>query len=407
MKIGFFSETYSPEVNGVVTSINTFRDELERLGHTVYVFAPGEELFSLPRRIRRERRVYRFNSFSYPSYKSIRVAIPFNWPVQRQIPKLKLDVVHSHTPFSMGLFASAVARQYKLPHVHTYHTLYPEYVKFYFPGFKKWNEKAAEKFSALFCNQVTEVVAPSDGIRRKLRQYGVTTPITTLPTGVRSEFFGARDTDHATRRRYGIPERAPLLITVSRLGQEKSIDYLLRSFRLLLEHQPDAWYLIVGDGPARHGLETLAHELGIAHRVIFSGLVKKPAEVTAAYAAADLFVFASKTDTQCLTLLEAAATGLPLVARFDTPLKTALHDKRNGLFVRGDEARFAVATARLLANRSEYRRFGQASVSVARSQSAALRADELVTLYKRATKLEAAKLAGKNNFFEKIGLGGK
>ncbi len=389
MNIGFFSETYAPDVNGVVTSINTFRTELERAGHNVYVFAPGTELFTLPGRRRRERGVFRFNSFQYPMYKSIRVAIPFNWPVQRKIPKLKLDIVHSHQPFSMGLFATAIARQQKLPHVHTYHTLYPEYAKFYFPGFKRWNARAAEKLSALFCNRVDEVIAPTEGIREELLHYGVTAPITTLPTGVPRQFFEAGD-GSAARKKYRLPAKAPVLITVARLGQEKSLDHLLRSFKQLLRFHPEARYLIVGDGPARLSLETLARELGIMDRVVFTGLIRKREDVVKAYAAADLFVFASKTDTQCLTLLEAAATGLPLVARYDRPLEMALVDEQNGFFVRDDGLsakdaidKFAWKVNRVLADTKLAKKFGAASVRVARSQSAERYADELVALYEK------------------------
>ncbi len=389
MNIGFFSETYRPDVNGVITSMDSFRAELERAGHTVYVFAPGADLFPTPwKKPKRERRVFRFNSFSYPLYKSIRVAIPFNVPVARKIPALQLDLVHSHTPFSMGLFAQWVARQQDIPHVHTYHTLYPEYAKFYFPGFKKWNEKGAEKLSALFCNATTEVIAPSDGIKRKLRSYGITKPITTVPTGIDRDFFESKGSGTAARKRYRIPAGVPLLITVARLGREKSIDYLLRSFRRTLRRHPDAHYLIVGDGPARLDLETLARELGIFEQVTFTGLITKRPEVIQVYEAADVFVFASKTDTQCLTLLEAAATGLPLVARYDKPLETALHDGRNGYFVRGQEAAFAKTVNRILEDPARARRLGAASVKIAHGQSAEKRTGELLTVYDRAIATE-------------------
>lgn len=391
MNIGFFSETYRPDINGVITSMDSFRAELERAGHTVYVFAPGEDLFPAPwKKPRRERRVFRFNSFQYPLYKSIRVAIPFNVPVARKIPSLKLDLVHSHTPFSMGLFAQWVARQEDISHVHTYHTLYPEYAKFYFPGFKKWNEKGAEKISALFCNATTEVIAPSDGIKRKLRGYGITKPITTVPTGIDRDFFETKGSKAAARKRYRIPASAPVLITVARLGREKSIDYLLRSFKRVLRKCPDAYYLIVGDGPARLELETLARELGVAEQVIFTGLITKRPEVIQAYKAADVFIFASKTDTQCLTLLEAAATGLPLVARHDKPLETALHDKRNGAFVRGGESQFAQTVDRVLDDPNLAKRFGAASVKIARGQSAEKRTGELLKVYDRAIAAEQA-----------------
>lgn len=401
MNIGFFSETYRPEINGVITSIESFRAELERQGHTVYIFAPSTEVFSSPWKPRkRERHVFRLGSFSYPLYKSVRVATPFSVPVARALPKLKLDLVHSHTPFSLGLFASWVARTYDIPHVHTYHTLYPEYAKFYFPGFKKWNQKGAEKLSAIFCNATTEIISPSDGIKRKLKSYGITTPITTVPTGIDAEFFEPAD-GAAFRRKYRIPATAPLLITVARLGREKSVDYLLRSFRELLRKRPDAYYVIVGDGPARLELETAARELGVIERVIFTGFVGGRRDVIAAYQAADVFVFASKTDTQCLTLLEAAATGLPLVARYDAPLKTALTDGTNGYFVRGGEAAFAAKVDHLLGRASLHARFGRASLKAALAQSAERRTGQLLDVYGRAVATSSAERALDTNAFKK------
>lgn len=398
MKIGFFSETYLPDINGVITSMRSFIQELERAGHEVYVFVPGADLFPAPwKQKRRERHVYRFNSFSYPLYKSIRVAIPFNVPATRAIDRLDLDVVHSHTPFSMGLFAAWVARQHQIPHVHTYHTLYPEYAKFYFPGFKKWNEKGAEKLSAVFCNNATEIIAPSDGIKSKLRSYGIRKPITTLPTGIDREFFGVKG-GVAFRRRYKIPAKAPLLITVARLGREKSIDYLMKMFKQVLRSRSDAYYLIVGDGPARLDLQTLAKELGITNRVVFTGLLRQKKDVLAAYDAADVFVFASKTDTQCLTLLEAAATGMPLAARYDRPLMGALKDERNGFFVRGNEKRFAGKVDRLLADKALATRFGKESIRVAKSQSAESRTRELLQVYNRAIATREAEALEPNAF---------
>lgn len=401
MKIGFFSETYRPDINGVITSIESFRHELERQGHEVYVFAPGTEAFSNPwKPKKRERNIYRFSSFSYPLYKSIRVAAPFDVRAARAIKKLDLDVVHSHTPFSLGLFASWVSRQYDIPHIHTYHTLYPEYAKFYFPGFKKWNQKTAEKLSAIFCNAATEIISPSDGIKRKLKSYGITKPITTVPTGIDPDFFqvaGGAD----FRKKNRIPAGAPLLITVARLGKEKSIDYLLRSFKQLLTQRPDAHYAIVGDGPARLELETLARELGVASRVIFTGFVRKRQDVIAAYKSADAFIFASKTDTQCLTLLEAAATGLPLIARYDAPLKTAVTDGKNGFFVRQGEKAFASKVAKVLDDPKLHRRFSAESIKVAKAQSAETRTHQLLAVYDRAIATEAADRELDTNAFKK------
>lgn len=386
MNIGFFSETYTPDINGVVTSIQTFRAELEAAGHNVYVFAPATELFSRPSRRSRERGVYRYSSFAYPFYRGYRLAVPFNPSVQRQVSKLQLDVVHSHTPFSLGLFATMVAKIQGVPHIHTYHTLYPEYAKLYFPGFKRWNERGMKKISAVFCNATDHVIAPSEGIKAKLVEYGISTPITTVSTGVPEEAFRATDPTHLIRRRYGIPAAAPLVLTVARLGKEKSLDYLLRAFVQIGRFHPDAYYLVLGDGPHRLELETLAKELGINQRVIFAGTVTRRADVLKAYATADLFLFASRTDTQCMTMLEAAAAGLPLVARHDAPLETALRHEVNGFFVQPDDDphKFAWKAQKLLGDKALAARYGKASVTIAREQSAANRTKDLVAVYAQA-----------------------
>lgn len=402
MNIGFFSETYLPEINGGVTAMLYMKEELERMGHTVYVFTAGHERFSLKGQPQRERHIFRFNSFSYPLYKSIRVAVPLDWPIQRKIPKLKLDVIHAHTPFSMGLFALAVSRQQHLPFVHTYHTLYPEYAKFYFPGFDKWNEKATEKLSAVFCNFADKIIAPSDGIRQKLLKYGVKVPITTLPTGVPREFFGAHDKRGTIRRRYHIPARAPLLITVARLGREKSLDFTLRAFQQVRRYHPDAWYLIIGEGPDRLELETLARELGVIDHTVLAGFITKREEVAAAYAAADIFMFASRTETQCLTLLEGAATGLPLVAVRDKPLETSLHHNVNGFFTEPNANKFAFKVQRLLTDKALARRFGRASIKIARAQSAAKQVEKLVALYEETIAQYTAKYDGQSARLRKV-----
>lgn len=383
MNIGIFSDTYLPEVNGIVTSVVNFKQELERAGHNVYIFAPGYELISRASKRRREKNVFRFSSFQYPLYKSWRVAIPLNRGAQHTISKLKLDVVHSQHPFSMGLFATGIAWRNKIPHVHTYHTMYPEYAKIYFPGFKKWNQKAAEKLSMLFCNRADHIIAPSDGIKTKLKSYGVTIPITVVPTGIERAFFETKDATGSIRRKYKIPVRAPLAITVARLGKEKSIDYCLHAFKQVLRHNPDAYYLIVGDGPAKLDLQTLARELGIIERVAFTGFVHDRADVMRAYSTANVFMYASKTETQCLTLLEAAAASVPLVARYDKPLETALHHEVNGFFVKEDVNKFAWKVNKLLADHKMAKKFGQESLKIAKAGSAEHQTKELLKVYKQ------------------------
>jgi glycosyltransferase involved in cell wall biosynthesis len=327
-------------------------------------------------------------------YKSLRVALPYKRGFMKQIRDLKLDLVHSHTPFSMGYLAERVAAAEGIPHVHTYHTLYPEYVKHYFPGPKNIVSGLTKKFTAGFCNRAHQVLAPSEGVKQTLLSYGITHSVRVLSTGIDRTVFETRDQDMSVRTRYGIPKDAPLLVTVARMGYEKSIDFLLRSFKQVLNRRPDAYYLVVGDGPAKATLESQAHELGIADRVIFTGFIHDRAEVAKAYANANVFVFASKTETQCLTLLEAAAVGLPLVSRYDTPLETALSAGENGFFEE-DEAKFAEKVCQILADPELARRLSQGSNRVAMRQSAQERTRELLAIYDQAIQAVAAARAPK------------
>lgn len=383
MNIGFFSETYSPDINGVITSMKNFKDELERAGHKVYIFAPDTAFFGKAKRQPESPDTFLFRSFEYPMYKSIRVAIPFKRKIMKKIRELKLDIVHSHTPFSMGYLAEKVARAEGIPHIHTYHTLYPEYVMHYFPGPKNMARFAAKKITARFCNQTTQVIAPSKGVQDKLVSYGIEKPIRVLSTGIERTVFETKDPDQTIRKRYDIPLDAPLLVTVARMGYEKSIDFLLNSFKEVLKGNPDAYYLIVGDGPAKPGLEAQARALGVDHRTVFTGFIHDRAEVARAYASSDVFVFSSKTETQCLTLLEAAAVGLPLVSRYDKPLETALSADENGFFEE-DESAFAAKVCLLLKDRALAKQMSMASKRVASKQGAAARASELITVYDRA-----------------------
>jgi 1,2-diacylglycerol 3-alpha-glucosyltransferase len=381
MNIGFFSETYSPDINGVITSMKNFKEELERAGHKVYIFAPDTAFMGKGRQPESDD-TFLFRSFEYPMYKSIRVALPFKRGVMKKIRSLKLDIVHSHTPFSMGYLADKVARDQGIPHVHTYHTLYPEYARHYFPGPKNLVAAAAAKVTAGFCNRTHHVIAPSKGVKEKLVSYGIREPIRVLSTGIERTVFETKDPERSVRKQYGIPLDAPLLVTVARMGYEKSIDFLLRSFKEVLARNPDAYYLVVGDGPAKASLEAQARELGIDHRTIFTGFIHERDAVARAYACADVFVFASKTETQCLTLLEAAAVGMPLVSRYDKPLETALSADENGFFEE-NEAAFADKVTMILKDRALAARMSAASRRVASKQSAEQRAAELLNLYER------------------------
>jgi len=372
MRIGFFTDTYTPQINGVVSSIRLFADALERLGHEVYIFAPT------PRQPSDGPRVVRIPSVPFAFQPEMRLASIYSAQAYRLARQANLDVVHSHDPFAIGLFGLAVAKRFRLPYVHTYHTLYPEYVHYVWET--RFTRAMAERLSREFCDQCDLVLAPSTKIEKALAEWGVTAPVVTLPTGVDAARFGLTDTQAAAalRRRFGIPEGDRLLIFVGRLGLEKNIDLLVEATALL--KTPGSRLLLVGNGPHRSELERHIARLGIGDRVTFTGYLQRE-DVAAAYAASDAFFFASLSETQGLVVAEAMASGLPVIAVDDLAIADAVTDGVNGLLVPERAKDLAAAADRVLGDAELRARMSEESVQRADGLSIDLMAERLAGLY--------------------------
>jgi glycosyltransferase involved in cell wall biosynthesis len=339
MRIGFFTDTYTPQINGAVSSIRLFSAALERLGHEVYIFAPT------PRQPGDGPRIVRIPSVPFAFQPEIRLASLYSQQAYRLAQRAKLDIVHGHDPFAIGLFGLAVAKRFRLPYVHTYHTLYPEYVHYVWET--RFTRAMAERLSRDFCDQCDLVLAPSTKIEKVLKEWGVTRPVVILPTGVDAGRFAATDPAEAARLRvrFGIPEGDRLLIFVGRLGREKNIQLLIEAMALI--KTPGARLLVIGNGPYRSELDRRIARLGVGDRVTFTGYLQRE-DVAAAYAASDAFFFASTSETQGLVLAEAMASGLPVVAVDDLAVADAVADGVNGFLVPERAEDLAAAADRVL-----------------------------------------------------------
>jgi 1,2-diacylglycerol 3-alpha-glucosyltransferase len=339
MHIGFFTDTFTPQINGAVSSIRLFSAALERLGHEVYIFAPT------PRQPADDPRIVRIPSVPFAFQPEIRLASLYSQQAYRLARRAKLDIVHGHDPFAIGLFGFGVAKRFRLPYVHTYHTLYPEYVHYVWET--KFTRAMAKRLSRDFCDQCDLVLAPSTKIQKALADWGVTAPVITLPTGVDAGRFAATDPKSAAslRTRFGIPEGDRVLIFVGRLGLEKNIDLLIDAMPHI--KTPGARLLLIGNGPYRADLDRHIARLGIGDRVTFTGYLQRD-DVAAAYAASDIFFFASTSETQGLVVAEAMASGLPVVAVDDLAVADAVADGVNGLLVPERAEDLAAAVDRVL-----------------------------------------------------------
>lgn len=381
MRIGFFTDTYTPQINGVVTSIRLFAKALERLGHTVYIFAPT------PRQPTDGPRVIRIPSVPFVFQPEMRLATIYSNHAYRLVRRANLDVVHAHDPFAIGLFGFAVSKRFRIPYVHTHHAVYEEYVHYVWEA--QLTRSLAEWLSKEFSDQCDTVLAPSTKIANALLDGGVTTPVITLPTGVDARRFAPRDSDErdvaAFRKRHRVPKGARLITFVGRLGSEKNIDLLIDAMGQV--KTPDTRLLIVGDGPYREDLVAHVAKDELRNRVIFTGYLK-PEYVRIAYHASEVFFFGSTSETQGLVIAEAMASGLPVVAVRDLATADAVADGVNGLLVEGTPAAMAAAADRVLGDVGSREAMSRASVERAWDISIDRQAERLAAIYHDLIKVK-------------------
>jgi len=378
MRIGFFTDTYTPQINGVVTSICLFKKALEDRGHEVFVFAPG------PSREDDNGEVVRFRSVPFVFQPEMRLASPVSVEALRVLDDLDLDVVHSHDPFSIGLFGLTVARRHKIPYVHTYHTLYPEYVHYVWET--RLTKKLAERLSRDFCQRCTSIIAPSTKVERYLRNWGVRVPIDIIATGVDVAKYAAVDDVRiaALRAQAGIQPQERVLVFMGRLGREKNVELLLRA--LWHSRLPNVRLMICGDGPHRAELEALVDELNLRKRVSFVGYLQG-ADSVAAYHCAHAFAFASTTETQGLVIGEAMAAGLPVIAVEDQAVEDFVVRGRTGLIAPAVPEAMGEAIDELLGDDQKLAEYSRAAQERAVHFSIEHQAERLENHYLRAIDL--------------------
>lgn len=334
MNIGIFTDTYYPQINGVVTSTRMLEKELNRLGHRVYIFTTTDPHidYAVPR-------VFRVPSMPLMFLPTHRVALFYSPKLLLSLKKLQLDIVHTQTEFPLGILGKLVSEVCKIPMVHTYHTMYQDYVHYIANGYLI-TPKMAQQFSRVFCNRAKTVIAPVDKTQQYLREIGVIRPMVTIPTGLdftpfARENFAQGELDR-TRHELGIPLDSPIVIIVSRLAKEKSIDVLVRAVPRLLTQVPNAKLLIVGDGPSREPLQALADSLNVHNAVIFTGF--RPWDTIGKYyRLGNVFATASTSETQGLTFLEAMAAHVPVVVKKDPSFEGLVRHGETGFVFEKDE----------------------------------------------------------------------
>lgn len=341
MRIGLFTDTYTPDINGVVSSIVTLQNELEKNGHEVFVITNHRSLLVT----QREGNVLRLPGMELKWLYGYKLSTPYHFSARDEIRDMHLDLIHVHTEFGVGMFGRIVAKTLNIPVVSTYHTMYEDYMHYINRFDIAEVEKVGKKFTGILSRNIGEsvqaVIAPSEKTKETLLKYGVTTPIYIIPTGLTLSAFRQENLDlkkvDAIKQEYGINPDDKVIIYVGRIAQEKSIEIPLGGFQYI--DDPHVKFMIVGGGPQLDELKELAKKYQLSNRIIFTD--KKPREdVPYYYACADAFVSASLTETQGMTFIESMAAGLPLFARKDKVLEDLVIEDHTGYYFQ-DEHEFA------------------------------------------------------------------
>lgn len=384
MRIGLFTDTYSPEINGVVSSVVMLREGLEALGHDVWVIAPRN-----PRGDDTDERIIRVPSLPLavlplPDY---RIATPV-WPkVDTVIKKLKLDVVHTHSEFAVARFGAREARRNEVPLVHTNHTVWEEYTHYLAPQFLDPQARSIVRHATRFmASRATRIIAPTEKTRILLTGYGIKRPIDVVPTGVDlARFSPATEADEprldALRRKLGTDRFSQTLLVIGRIAPEKSVISLLDLVAPLLHDRPDVGVLVVGDGPSRRDMEAMAIGEGIAHQVVFAGAIDWP-HVPDLYRIADALIGNSHTETQGLTFIEALASGVPIVVRHNQCFDGVIEDGVSGTLFR-DGTQFEPSLRAILGDPALKADRIAAGLEAARALSKERFAKQVVDVYER------------------------
>lgn len=333
MKIGIFTDTYTPDINGVVSSIVTLQKGLEDAGHDVYIITGQKG--TLHASI--DGKILRMPGLELKQLYGYTLSSPFNFTVKSEIEKLNLDIIHVQQEFTVGMFGRFLARYLRIPMVYTYHTMYEDYThylnKFDLNSVDKISKQAVYSLSKYLCNSVSGIIAPSSKTKERLEEYGVTRPIYIIPTGLELDRFKKENIDsnkaEAIKKQYNIDENTKLITYLGRIAAEKSIDMVIDGAMHIKDENTK--FMIVGGGPSLEDLKAQAKANGIEDKVIFTGPVARE-EVPIYYSISDVFVSASTSETQGITYIEALASGLCVFARRDEVLENLIEDGKNGFY---------------------------------------------------------------------------
>lgn len=398
MRIGIFTETYTPYISGLVTSEVMLKKGLEKLGHEVYVVTANLENFHYE--YDEKERILKIPGVPTGIYDS-RLTAVYPLKAVNMIKNWNLDVIHSQTEFAIGTFARIFAYQQDIPLVHTYHTMYEDYVHYITKGyFDKSSKKIVEYLTLFYCDKTaSELIVPTKKTYDLFKEkYQVDRNIHIIPTGIELERFYKENIDSEKvvklKKKLKLSQDDFVCIFIGRLAQEKNVVFLLDIMKKMVPKYPKLKLLIVGDGPDFNEYKKIIKKYKIENNVIMTGKIAWE-EVPNYYHLSDIFLTASHTETQGLTVIEAMASGIVPICIDDESFKTAVIDGLNGrIFNTQEECEEIIKE--LYKNRKLTERLSKQAIINSERFSSKYFAESVLNVYKHAIK-------NKKNHFGLIG----
>lgn len=375
MKIAFFTNSYYPISYGSVISIESFRKNLEKLGHQVHVFAPNYDGYE-----DKNKKVFRYPSFLFKYKIDYPISIPISSFINKKIKELNLDIIHVHQPFSLGKEGLRYARKLKIPVVFTYHAKYEDYVHYvpFFP--EKILAELVKKEAINFSNKCDLTITPSLGIKKIIKKRGANqNKIEILPTGVNWKSF-QKGNRKKIRREYSIANDEILLTNIGRINKEKNLIFLLEAFKKIALKNPKVKLMFIGEGFLKDKLKEKSREWGIQDRIIFTGFVKN-SHIKDYLKATDIYLQTSLSETQGLTILEAMASGRAIVAVKATGTEDFVVNGINGLLAKKNKNDFIDKIEFLIKKSSKRKLFGERARKDAKKYQEINQAKKLEDIY--------------------------